>query len=700
MTSIARRLFPRLSAPSLRILTLSISGLLLSACTTIEQTPKQANTTASASIYDDYLNRDVRDDIFYFVMPDRFNNGNTANDHGSTTLAISNGGLDLTSKWAFHGGDMQGLEQKLDYLKGMGVTAIWMTPILRNRAIQHDGFAHHGYWMVDFSQIDSHFGTNGDLASLIKAAHAKGIKIFFDIITNHTADVIKYRECHQPNGDFKKGLKRCEYKSLAQLESGDTYTPFVVEEEQNVKYPEWLNDPQYYHNQGDTTFKGENSLYGDFNGLDDLNTEHPKVLSGMIDIYKNIIKEFKPDGFRIDTVRHVQLPFWQSFGPAIMDYAKEQGIPNFHIFGEVYDPNPARLSKFTIEGKLPAVLDFGFQQAAADVFYRDQHPNVINTLIDNDDYYNDADSQADLLLNFLGNHDMGRTGHFIEQGISNASAEEKLQRSILSHAFMYLSRGIPVVYYGDEQGFTGDGNDVDAREDMFPSQVKEYNDNILLGTDASTADDNFDEQHPIYQAIQQFAELRMSHTALRRGLHINRPTEKNSKVFAFSRVDIKEQKEYLVIFNADTTSQPVTLPASAKNYSRLWGDNGHSIKQGVLSTQLSPLSFAVFKAKEKVKPAQLKTLTLAPVETAKDAEDRLKVSYILNMDALHPLPLAQVTTRYKNKEGVMTLAATDNTAPYSAYLPKSDLPKGTTKIVVEANNFNGAELQQDFTIRY
>ncbi|MEI8650891.1 alpha-amylase family glycosyl hydrolase [Paraglaciecola sp. Hal342] len=121
-----------------------------------------------------------------------------------------------------------------------------------------------------------------------------------------------------------------------------------------------MNDPQYYHNQGDTTFEGESSLNGDFNGLDDLDTENPKVLQGMIEIYKNLIKEFKPDGFRIDTVRHVRLPFWQTFSPSIMTYAQEQGIPNFHIFGEVYDPDPAQLSRFTTEGKLPSVLDFGF----------------------------------------------------------------------------------------------------------------------------------------------------------------------------------------------------------------------------------------------------------------------------------------------------------------------------------------------------
>ena len=118
-------------------------------------------------------------------LPDRFNNGDVSNDSGAPKGSISHGGLDTTSKWAFHGGDMAGIEQKLDYLKSMGITAIWMTPILRNKAVQKGGFAHHGYWIVDFTEIDPHFGSNADLKRLIDTAHKKDIKVFFDIITRY-----------------------------------------------------------------------------------------------------------------------------------------------------------------------------------------------------------------------------------------------------------------------------------------------------------------------------------------------------------------------------------------------------------------------------------------------------------------------------------------------------------------------------------
>ena len=266
--------------------------------------PQQAAADTTLSNPD----RDVRDDVFYFVMPDRFFNANPDNDMGATDIPISRGGLDITSKWAFHGGDMQGLEEKLDYLKGMGITAIWMTPILRNQAIQAGGFGHHGYWIVDFTEIDPHFGSNQDLKNLIDAAHKKDIKVFFDIITNHTADIIRFKECHNDDGSFK-GEQTCEFKSTEQVKSGDKYTPFIPAGLEQIKSPAWLNDPKYYNNQGDSFWEGESAINGDFVGLDDLNTRLPEVVEGMIDIYKNIITEFKPDGFRIDTVKHVDMSF-------------------------------------------------------------------------------------------------------------------------------------------------------------------------------------------------------------------------------------------------------------------------------------------------------------------------------------------------------------------------------------------------------
>lgn len=623
-----------------------------------EAQPDQAAPSTTAQTLT-YPTRDIRDEVFYFVLPDRFNNGNPDNDQGSKEIQISQGGLDTSSKWAFHGGDMQGLEQKLDYLQEMGITSIWMTPILRNQAIKHDGFGHHGYWIVDFTQIDPHFGSNEDLKSLIDAAHKKDIKVFFDIITNHTSDIILYEECHNPDGTFK-GEKTCAFKSTEQVNAGDKYTPFVPEQMKNVKTPAWLNDPKYYNNQGDSFWQGESAINGDFAGLDDLNTRLPEVVDGMIDIYKNIITEFKPDGFRIDTVKHVDMSFWQEFSPAIMEHAKAQGIENFHVFGEVYGADPALLSGYTTKGKLPSVLDFGFQHAAAEVFYRGKSPQVLTALFDNDDYYSDADSQADILMNFLGNHDMGRAGLFINQANQDEDPATKLQRSVLSHGFMYLSRGIPVVYYGDEQGFTGDGGDVDAREDMFPSKVDVYNDNQLLGSDATTADDNFDQQHPLYQALKSFAKLRSEHQALRQGITLNRGTGENG-TFAIARIDKTEQVEYLAAFNPSVSPAELIVSASSEGYQHIAGEQDYALENGQVKLRLAPLSYTLLKATTTVPVTTNLKATLSGVQ---ELSERVAVDFTLGGAKVDEASLLSLTIESVDKAGNTQLLARDTAYPY------------------------------------
>ena len=552
------------------------------------------NTINTPSTSTSYLQRRIEEDIFYFVMPDRFHNGDTTNDAGAPAGSISHGGYDPTSKWAFHGGDIVGIQQKLSYLEDLGITAIWMTPILRNKAIQGDGVAHHGYWIVDFTEIDPHFGSNQTLKQFIHAAHQRNIKVFFDIITNHTADVIKYEECHDSTGIHREGLTRCAYRSLDNVAQNGTYSPFVLDSESSAKSPEWLNDPAYYHNQGDTTFEGENSLFGDFNGLDDINTEDPFVVSGMVDIYKNLITEFKPDGFRIDTVRHVQLPFWQTFSPAILAHAQQQGIPNFHIFGEVYDPSPAALSRYTTEGKLPSVLDFGFQDAVRHVFFGSDSVNKLTALFEQDHFYNDDDSHVNQLLTFLGNHDMGRPGYFINTSLPGKTRTEKLQRSILAHAFMFFSRGVPVIYYGDEQGFTGDGNDVDAREDMMPSAVDSYNDNTLLGSDTTTAKDNFNTGHPLYTAIASYAEFRRQHPRLQFGEMKTAYVDDEKQIFSFTRSDSEHKPPLFVAFNLSNKVQTITLDAIYDGYTLQFGEAIVATTSDGTKVTLPALSFGIF----------------------------------------------------------------------------------------------------------
>ena len=324
------------------------------------------------------------------------------------------------------------------------------------------------------------------------------MKVYFDVITNHTADVIRYQEGAAPSyiskdqSPYRRARAPCSTTATSRAGARSRrwprrppphplsfpYHPFVPDAERRRKVPAWLNDVRLYHNRGNTTFVGENSQYGDFFGLDDLFTEDPKVVNGMIDIYKFWIREFRVDGFRMDTMKHVDDAFWQKFAPEIERYARSQGIRDFYMFGEVAeDFEPAITSHYPIHDDVQGVLDFLFQMAAVDFAGKSLPTDSLRDFFLKDDWYTDGDSNAYNLPTFLGNHDRGRIGMFVRNNNPGADEAELLRRDRLAHALMYFSRGNPVIYYGDEQGFTGAGGDQDARQDMFPrAQYDVYDD--------------------------------------------------------------------------------------------------------------------------------------------------------------------------------------------------------------------------------
>ena len=427
------------------------------------------------------LRAPVTDETFYFVMADRFENGDTDNDTGGISGDRLQHGFDPTSRGFYQGGDLKGLLDRIDYIQGLGTASIWLTPSFKNKAVQlEDGpsAGYHGYWVTDFTQIDPHLGTNDELRALVDAAHARGMKVYFDIITNHTADVIGYeqgaRTAYVPKDkkpyltasgtpfDDRDYAGTGNFPPLSATESFP-YTPRLDSDEQNLKVPSWLNDVTLYHNRGNTTFVSEDSYYGDFFGLDDLFTEHPTVVNGMIDIYKTWIGDLGIDGFRIDTMKHVNDEFWQKFGPEVLAYAKSQGKKEFFMFGEVFDLSRPFTSSFTTRDTMQAVLDFPFQDAARNFASKGAPTSQLGTFFRNDDWYTDADSNVYQLPTFLGNHDMGRIGFFVNADNAGASEDELVARDRLAHELMYFSRGNPVtgsvkVYGSGPQQLTSNSN--------------------------------------------------------------------------------------------------------------------------------------------------------------------------------------------------------------------------------------------------
>jgi glycosidase len=543
--------------------------------------------------------RPAAGETIYFLLPDRFENGDVKNDTGGLNGDRYRTGFDPSAKGFYHGGDIKGLMARLDYLQGLGATAIWVAPVFQNKPVQgapgQESAGYHGYWVTDFTRVDPHFGTNAEFRALVDAAHARGMKVYMDIIANHTADVIRYEEGQYSYRDkanwpyarkgglngppINPGFAGDEDSSAANfarlVDPGAAYTPVVPRAERNAKTPAWLNDPIYYHNRGDSTFRGENSRFGDFAGLDDLFTEHPRVRAGMIEIYADWIRRFGIDGYRIDTAKHVDPGFWQAFIPAMLDTARQAGIPNFTIFGEVAHegPDPGTIARYTRRDGYPAVLDFAFQGAVRAVLGQGKGTEVLADTFDGDVLYEGGETAALAMPTFLGNHDMGRFPMLIRKDRPGISDAELLARTELAHVMLLTLRGSPVIYYGDEQGFVGDGHDQDAREDMFASRTASYNDNALLGTKATTATANFDAAHPLYRLIAALAQLRKDHPALTRGRQVTRTYSEAPGVFSVSRFDPVSGIEYLIAFN--TSDKPLraqsVIGASATSLESLFG---------------------------------------------------------------------------------------------------------------------------------
>src|ERR1700730_11755057 len=197
--------------------------------------------------------------------------------------------------------------------------------------------------------------------------------------------------------------------------------------------------------------------------------------------------------------------------------AAAKGIPHFHIFGEVFTENfnPAQLARHTRIDRLPAVLDFGFALAVRETVAGSVGTERLAELFADDALYEGGAAGAQQLPIFISNHDMGRFGYFVRKAWPLASEDEVLQRVTLGYAMLMTLRGVPVIYYGDEQGFAGTGGDQDAREDMFASRTPTYNAERLIGTSARNAQSRFGTDHPLYKAISTLAMLRRANAALR-----------------------------------------------------------------------------------------------------------------------------------------------------------------------------------------
>lgn len=396
--------------------------------------------SGSKTIRDTYGFKDWKDENLYFVMVDRFSNGDPSNDPPS----------DLRDPRAYHGGDFKGLQGKLDYLKNLGVTTLWISPPMKN---QEKGY--HGYWPRDFYKVEEHFGTPQDLKELVKQAHEKGLKVIMDLVLNHTG----------------------------------------------YDHP-WVKDPayhQWFHHVGRILLPTRWYIeHGNLAGLPDLAHENPKVASYLTDMAKFWINETGVDGFRIDAIKYINRTFLTTFVKEIQGFAGKE----FLFLGEDFSGSPAHLAQYQKIG-VQTLFDFplnvSLRSAIAEkgkpwlTRFREalrerRHAPLLETwrkatkragdmrafskVFSKDHLYVDPK----LLTVFVDNHDMTR---FLDE-CGGRHNTEKLK---LALGLIFSVRGVPSVLYGTEAGMEG-GNDPDNRRDMEwgknPSLIQHFHQLVMI----------------------------------------------------------------------------------------------------------------------------------------------------------------------------------------------------------------------------
>jgi len=351
--------------------------------------------------------RKWQDETIYFLMVDRFNNGDNSNDFN----------VDMQDPKAHHGGDFQGIIDKLDYLKDMGFTAIWLTPVFDN---VDKGY--HGYWINDFYKTEEHFGSVDKFKELVKEAHKRDIKIILDFVVNHVA----------PDH-------------------------------------EWVNDPakkNWFHEKQDIIdWNDQNQMENNWlYGLPDLAQENPETRKYLLDAAKWWIEETDIDGYRLDTVRHVPVDFWSEFSKEVKSVKKD-----FYLIGEVWSSDPNYIAKYDKAG-IDGFVDYPLNDHLRTAFAKpDQTLDwLFTTAKRNEVIY----ENPELMGNFMDNHD---TARFTQDAVQNR--QHPGTRWKLALTYLYTAPGIPIVYYGSEIAMNG-GEDPDNRKQMSFRADKELIDYI------------------------------------------------------------------------------------------------------------------------------------------------------------------------------------------------------------------------------
>ncbi len=489
----------------------------------------------------------TRDDVIYLIMPDRFADGDPSNDQ---LPGAAPGTYDRSGAKTYHGGDLKGVQQHLPYLKDLGVTTLWLTPLCENDDSSSD---YHGYHAVDEYAIENHFGTMHDLQNLVAAAHQQGMKVLLDMVPNHVGPKHPWAQSQPAPGWLHGTLQQ-------HLDTDYKYAP--------------ISDPHA------VAANYRSALEGWFaNALPDLAQENPLVASYLLQNALWWTESSGVDGFRIDTFPYVPRAFWSYYHNGIFTT-----YPHFFTVGEVFNSDPTVTSYWAggqtgfdgIDTHLTTPFDFPMNAAIRDVVAHNAPASRIVDVLRQDRLY----PHPELLVTFIGNHDMKR---FVTD--SNDSREkEKLAFSLLA-----TIRGIPELYYGDEIGLPG-GEDPDNRRE-FPGGFPGDQHN------AFTREGRNPEQQAMFAHVQTLLTIRQQHAALRIG------TQKHVAVaeryYAFTREGGGER--LLVVFHNGDVAENVALDLTdtsiqdAKTLLPIFGNAAAQLQGGRVNLQLAPNSLVIYQ---------------------------------------------------------------------------------------------------------
>ncbi|RCX16442.1 glycosidase [Fontibacillus phaseoli] len=453
----------------------------------------------------------VKDTVWYQIFPERFANGNP--ERKTNTNGVWG---DVPKPDSFFGGDFEGIIQHLDYLAELGISGIYMTPIF-------EAPTNHKYDTIDYMKIDPQFGDKETFRQLVKACHERGIRVMLDAVFNH---------------------------------SGYGFAPFqdVLKNGASSRYADW------FHMIGFGEEEGDHPAYESFAFTDNmpkLKTSNPEVKEYLLGVAKYWIEEFDIDGWRLDVANEVDHKFWREFRNTVRA-AKD----DVYIIAEIWNDAMPWLQG----DQFDSVMNYPFTEAVIDFIAKGKigATRFGNLLTSHLQLY--PENVSEVMFNLLGSHDTARV---LTQCGDDTS---KLKLAFL---LLFTYPGSPCIYYGDEVGLTGDGDDFAYYRSCMEWDPKKQDQDLL-------------------DSVKRLIAIRKSHPALTANSRLQvLKSDDASGLFVFSRSQGDEE----IVVALNNGEEPVTVPVpsdwQAKKISDLWTGQGIPSEPGIVDCVLEPKQFRI-----------------------------------------------------------------------------------------------------------